>query len=161
MSDQTEKEEVRERLKSALWFAIGKIVDEESLRRNRNATPQFIAALNDVVWNQIGKLKIFYIFNNIHTPILVVFTINQNQIKNHGQRLILQANQKYIYIESVAIDLENFSRHAGRTTITTDDVLLLARRNQDLHGIIKDLVDKEKAAAATADNGDKGKGKRK
>ena len=68
---------------------------------------------------------------------------------------------KNIYIESVAIDLENFSRHAGRTTITTDDVLLLARRNQDLHGIIKDLVDKEKAAAATADNGDKGKGKRK
>lgn len=104
------QDEVRERLKAALWFAIGKIVDEESLRRNRNVTPQFIGAMMDMVWAQI---------------------------------------------ESVAIDLENFSRHAGRTTITTDDVLLLARRNQDLHGIIKDCIDKEKAAKTT-----KGKSKR-
>lgn len=48
--------------------------------------------------------------------------------------------------ESVAGDLESFSRHAGRTTVTTDDVLLLARRNEDLHGIIKDFVDQQKAA---------------
>lgn len=44
------------------------------------------------------------------------------------------------------MDLESFSRHANRTTVTTDDVLLLARRNQDLHGIIKDVVDEQKAA---------------
>lgn len=56
--------------------------------------------------------------------------------------------------ESVAMDLESFSRHAGRSTITTDDVLLLARRNSDLHGIIKDFVDKKKAEKA------KGKSKR-
>lgn len=53
-------------------------------------------------------------------------------------------------LENVALDLENFSRHAGRTTITTDDVLLLARRNQDLHAIIKDFVDQQKAAKAKA-----------
>ncbi|KAJ4306415.1 MHF histone-fold complex component [Collariella sp. IMI 366227] len=99
-------EEVRERLKAALWFSIGKIVDQESLQRNRNATPQFIGALTDMVWHQI---------------------------------------------ENVATDLESFSRHAGRSTVTTDDVLLLARRNQDLYSVIKDVVDKEKAA--------KGKGK--
>ncbi|KAK0739626.1 kinetochore component CENP-S-domain-containing protein [Apiosordaria backusii] len=99
MEDQADKE-LQERLKAALWFSIGKIVDEESIRRNRNATPQFIGALADLVWNQI---------------------------------------------ENVAIDLESFSRHANRTTVTTDDVLLLARRNQDLHAIIKDIVDKEKA----------------
>ncbi|KAK5627166.1 hypothetical protein RRF57_002881 [Xylaria bambusicola] len=51
-------------------------------------------------------------------------------------------------LENVALDLESFSRHAGRSTITTDDVLLLARRNGDLHNIIKDFVDKEKAAKA-------------
>ncbi|KAI1475385.1 hypothetical protein K445DRAFT_314857 [Daldinia sp. EC12] len=108
MADNSE-EEVREQLKAALWFAVGKMVDEETLRRNRNVTPQFIGALTEMVWAQI---------------------------------------------ENVALDLENFSRHAGRTTINTDDVLLLARRNQDLHAIIKDFVDKQKAAKA------KGKSKR-
>jgi hypothetical protein len=44
--------------------------------------------------------------------------------------------------------LESFSRHAGRTTVNTDDVLLLARRNDDLHGIIKDFVDQQKAGKA-------------
>lgn len=57
-------------------------------------------------------------------------------------------------LENVALDLESFSRHAGRSTITTDDVLLLARRNGDLHSIIKDSVDKDKAAK------EKGKSKR-
>lgn len=95
------EEDVRERLKAALWFAVGKMVDEEMLKRNRNVTPQFIGALTEMAWAQI---------------------------------------------ENVAIDLENFSRHAGRSTITTDDVLLLTRRNQDLHDIIKDFVDQKKAA---------------
>ncbi|KAG7288885.1 hypothetical protein NEMBOFW57_005245 [Staphylotrichum longicolle] len=89
-------DEVRERLKAALWFSIGKMVDQESLQRNRNATPQFIGALTDM----------------------------------------------------------SFSQHAGRTTVTTDDVLLLARRNQDLYSVIKDVVDREKAAKVK-----KGKGK--
>lgn len=57
--------------------------------------------------------------------------------------------------ENVATDLESFSRHAGRTTVTTDDVLLLARRNRDLHAIIKDFVDEQKA-----DKANKGKTKR-
>jgi centromere protein S len=34
---------------------VGKLVDEESLKRNRNATPQFIGALMDMIWTQIGK----------------------------------------------------------------------------------------------------------
>ena len=44
-----------QRLKAALWFSIGKMVDQESLQRNRNATPQFIGALTDMVWHQIGE----------------------------------------------------------------------------------------------------------
>ena len=43
-----------QRLKATLWFSIGKIVDEESLRLNINATPQFIGALTEMVWAQIG-----------------------------------------------------------------------------------------------------------
>jgi hypothetical protein len=45
-----------QRLKAALWFAVGKMVDEETLRRNRNVTPQFIGALTEMVWAQIGML---------------------------------------------------------------------------------------------------------
>lgn len=46
------------------------------------------------------------------------------------------------------MDLESFSHHAGRSTVTTDDVLLLARRNQDLYNIIKETVDQQKASKA-------------
>lgn len=45
----------KQRLKAALWYAVGQIVDEESLSRNRNATPQFIGALTELVWTQIGR----------------------------------------------------------------------------------------------------------
>ncbi|KAL8418375.1 hypothetical protein RB594_001831 [Gaeumannomyces avenae] len=103
-----EEEDTRERLKAALWFSVGKIVDEETMKRQRNATPQFIGALTDMVYTQI---------------------------------------------ENVAKDLESFSNHAGRTTVTTDDVLLLARRNEDLHGIIKQVVDQQKAEKAAQATG--------
>ena len=45
-------------------------------------------------------------------------------------------------VENVAKDLEMFSRHAGRKAITTDDVLLLTRRNEDLQGLVQTTVDK-------------------
>jgi hypothetical protein len=101
------------------------------LQRNRNATPQFIGALTDMVWHQIGA----------STPLLQSPTLDDPNILAMS--------------ENVAMDLESFSQHAGRTTITTDDVLLLARRNQDLYSVIKDEVDKEKAAR------EKGKGKKR
>lgn len=58
--------------------------------------------------------------------------------------------------ESTATDLESFSRHAGRTTVTTDDVMLLARKNPDLYDLMQDHVDKLKADKAAQA---KGKGK--
>ena len=48
---------IPQRLKAALWFSIGKIVDEETLKLGINATPQFIGALTEMVWAQIGELK--------------------------------------------------------------------------------------------------------
>ncbi|OCK75357.1 hypothetical protein K432DRAFT_174715 [Lepidopterella palustris CBS 459.81] len=44
-----------ERLKSALWYSIGQFVDEECLRQNLNATPQFIGALTELVYTQISN----------------------------------------------------------------------------------------------------------
>lgn len=47
--------ETGQRLKSALWLSIGKIVDEETIKLGINATPQFIGALTEMVWAQIGE----------------------------------------------------------------------------------------------------------
>ena len=49
-----------QRLKSALWLAIGKIVDEETLEMGVNATPQFIVALTEMVWAQIGMSNVVF-----------------------------------------------------------------------------------------------------
>ncbi|KAK0512460.1 hypothetical protein JMJ35_005588 [Cladonia borealis] len=96
---ENEEQALEERLKSALWFSIGKIVDEETLKLGVNATPQFIGALTEMVWAQI---------------------------------------------ESVNTDLESFAKHAGRSTISTEDVMLLARRNEGLEAVLKAYVDKQK-----------------
>ena len=48
-------------------------------------------------------------------------------------------------IENVAQDLENFARHAGRSTVTTEDVLLLCRRNDALREIVRGVVEEGKA----------------
>lgn len=58
----------------------------------------------------------------------------------------------------MALDLESFSRHAGRTSVQTDDVLLLARRNADLYGIVKGFIDEQHAAKVSKGKG-KGKGR--
>ena len=39
--------------------------------------------------------------------------------------------------ETVSHDLESFAKHAGRSTINTSDVLLLARRNEGLEEVLK------------------------
>jgi hypothetical protein len=54
ISEHVTNKPQNQRLKEALWFTIGKMVDEESIRRNRNVTPQFIGALTAMVWQQIG-----------------------------------------------------------------------------------------------------------
>ncbi|EYE96371.1 CENP-S family protein [Aspergillus ruber CBS 135680] len=51
--EQEERTGLEERLKSALWLSIGKIVDEETIKLGVNATPQFIGALTEMVWAQI------------------------------------------------------------------------------------------------------------
>ncbi|KAL2055901.1 hypothetical protein ABVK25_003543 [Lepraria finkii] len=96
---ENEDQALDERLKSALWFSIGKIVDEETLKLGVNATPQFIGALTEMVWAQI---------------------------------------------ENVSTDLENFAKHAGRSTISTEDVMLLSRRNEGLEAVLKAYLDKQK-----------------
>jgi len=62
----------------------------------------------------------------------------------------------YAQIQSASRDLESFAKHAGRSTVTTDDVLLLARRNDGLQTLLRQHVDELRAA----DGGSKkGKGR--
>ncbi|RJE17448.1 hypothetical protein PHISCL_10215 [Aspergillus sclerotialis] len=55
--EQNEEVSLEERLKSALWLSIGKIVDDETIKLGINATPQFIAALTEMVWAQIETVS--------------------------------------------------------------------------------------------------------
>ncbi|SLM35207.1 apoptosis-inducing taf9-like domain 1 family [Lasallia pustulata] len=107
---ESEEQALEERLKSALWFSIGKTVDEETLNLGVNATPQFIGALTELVWAQI---------------------------------------------ESVSVDLEAFAQHAGRQTISVDDVMLLSRRNEGLESVLRAFVDGERGGKAKKAGGRK------
>lgn len=44
-----------DRLKSTLWYHVGKLVDEETMNLGANATPQYIGSLTELVWAQVGK----------------------------------------------------------------------------------------------------------
>ncbi|KAL8806063.1 MAG: hypothetical protein Q9182_001595 [Xanthomendoza sp. 2 TL-2023] len=100
-----EEAALEERMKAALWFSVGKIVDEEALKLGVNATPQFIGALTELLWAQIGN---------------------------------------------VSQDLRSFARHANRQIIATEDVLLLARRNDDLATVLRSCLEQRNAARPKA-----------
>ena len=140
------------------------MVDEESLKRNRNATPQFIGALTETVWTQIGKpMNIFSsTFSRFHTH-TPSFSLSQPRSSLGGGfwRRITQTAKDVLppFAENVAIDLESFANHAGRSTITTDDVLLLARKNVDLQQVLKEFVDDMKVGREEGKAKGKGKGK--
>ncbi|ORZ17860.1 kinetochore component CENP-S-domain-containing protein [Absidia repens] len=47
-------------------------------------------------------------------------------------------NTVYKQMETFAHDTENFARHARRAVINADDVMLCARRNDDLYSILNE-----------------------
>ena len=52
---QADDESKDEKLKAALWYAIGQTVDSIALSQNLNATPHFIGSLSEMVWSQIDN----------------------------------------------------------------------------------------------------------
>ncbi len=42
-----------EKLKAALWYAVGQSVDSVALSQDLNATPHFIGGLSELLWAQI------------------------------------------------------------------------------------------------------------
>jgi centromere protein S len=140
-----------QRLKSALWYRIGKIVDDETLKLGVNATPQFIGSLTELTWAQIGMFQtilfptfIIQVWQN-HMELLVdVSSFRRTNGSNQG---------------TAAQDLESFAAHAGRRTIKTDDVLLLGRRNEGLETILKECVEGLKVRKTKTKENRAGKGK--
>ncbi|KAF2749060.1 hypothetical protein M011DRAFT_388827, partial [Sporormia fimetaria CBS 119925] len=106
-----------QRLKAVLWYAIGQYVDEESIEKNINATPQFIGALTELVWTQIAKTSV---------PEADGWTFQANTSR----------------------DLELFAKHAGRKVIQAEDVLLLARRNEELEEMLQRELERIRAQDA-------------
>jgi centromere protein S len=56
-------------------------------------------------------------------------------------------------------DREVLKSHANRTTISTSDVMLVARRNEDLANVLEEFINKEKAERERQSAIAKGKGK--
>ena len=53
---------------------------------------------------------------------------------------------------SLVSDAVILCRHAGRNTISTDDVMLLARRNEGLETVLRSFLDKQQEGKANATN---------
>ncbi|RDW89791.1 CENP-S family protein [Aspergillus mulundensis] len=132
--DTNEDVGLEERLKSALWLSIGKIVDEETIKLGMNATPQFIGALTELVWVQIGMALV---------TLVGARTQNAAYAMTYSGALEIVANGRYP-TETASQDLECFAKHAGRSTINVSDVMMLARRNEGLESILRAYVDRQR-----------------
>ncbi|QIW97282.1 hypothetical protein AMS68_002800 [Peltaster fructicola] len=53
--DPLEEGTKEERLKTALWYHVGNMIDSVAIEQNINTTPQFIGGLSEMLWSQIGK----------------------------------------------------------------------------------------------------------
>lgn len=53
---QADDETKEEKLKAALWYAIGQEVDSVALAQNINATPHFIGGLSEMCYAQIENV---------------------------------------------------------------------------------------------------------
>jgi centromere protein S len=56
-------------------------------------------------------------------------------------------------LDMTSRDLESFAKHAKRSQINTDDVLLLARRNEGLETLLKTFVEKQRKENGTPAKG--------
>jgi len=67
-------------------------------------------------------------------------------------------NPRLIHIQAnTSHDLEVFAKHAGRKAITTDDVMLLTRRNDALESMLKGELERMERAEGRGEGGKKGR----
>lgn len=64
-------EQLEDRLKSTLWYHVGKLVDEETINLGANATPQYIGSLTELVWAQIGQYRRTITYEHMESLIML------------------------------------------------------------------------------------------
>lgn len=123
-----------------------------------NATPQFIGALTEMVWSQIGTLELVQPKTHTHTHIiskpyhvLPLSTIPQESTKLKKGETPPTA--------STARDLETFAKHGGRSIVKTEDVLLLARRNEGLEDLLNGFVENLRVSSGKGKKQAQGRGR--
>lgn len=132
-----------QRLKSALWFSIGKIVDEETLKLGMNATPQFIGALTEMVWTQIGTFLPFQIMGLRVVELMPALCCREYESRSGTVLQVSWPDQMKGRVGIKGLITCGY-RHGGRQTISVDDVMLLSRRNEGLETVLRGFLDELK-----------------
>ncbi|KAH1268901.1 hypothetical protein KXX16_003175 [Aspergillus fumigatus] len=89
--DPNEEVSLEERLKSALWLSIGKIVDEETIKLGVNATPQFIGALTEMAEDQTVSQDLEFFAKHAGRSTINVSDVMLLARRNEGLESILRA----------------------------------------------------------------------
>ncbi|KAH9811788.1 hypothetical protein DFH28DRAFT_421519 [Melampsora americana] len=116
----------QEALKSAIWYTVAQIVQEEEVDLPRSATEPFVASLTDLVYAQCGTCICFTSF---------------------GSRTVLWLTSSRS--ETLALDLKAFAAHANRNTIRAEDIKLVARKTSALQGEMRDELQRYEQASNT------------
>ncbi|KAJ5647869.1 hypothetical protein N7490_004241 [Penicillium lividum] len=117
-----------ERLKTELYDCVSKIVDEETLKLDATATPQFTNALLELAWSHLGTYSSSVKLAACSVSIQLVQQAAEHYLTISIKIIITDNNT-----ESAVVDVEAFAKHAGRSTVTPADVLMLCRRNDGLN----------------------------
>jgi centromere protein S len=93
---QEDDETKNEKLKAALWYSIGEMVDTLALEQDFNATPHFIGGLAELVWAQIETVAEDLEGFAKHADRQVISTKDVVLLGRHNEGLkgILQSQEK-------------------------------------------------------------------
>ncbi|KAM8916945.1 centromere protein S isoform 2-T2 [Spinachia spinachia] len=108
-----DKDETRQRLKAAVHYTAGRLCQKVGEEHRRPFSRQVVAAISETAFRQCGGFE---------SPKRVVRGARSPVIMNLGGRLF----------DIFAKDLEAFARHAKRSTVSPEDVKLVARRSTAL-----------------------------
>ena len=94
-----------EKLKAALWYAMGQTIDSIALAQNLNATPHFIGGLSELVWGQIENVA----------QDLEAFSKHSNRSTINTKDVLLLSRRN----EALADILRNQAAEASKEAATT------------------------------------------
>lgn len=100
VADDQDKEE---KLKAALWYAMGQTIDAVATERNINATPHFIGGLSEMVWGQI----------QIVAQDLEAFAKHRGKTSVNADDVVLLSRRNEALAEVLSHEANNLSRGDG------------------------------------------------